>query len=184
VQADPADARAQADLAYSCSRIADLLAEARKYSEALSYYRKGLTAVEKVAAVAPQQLPLRYGVIITRASIAEMEAKLGQRSWAVQEYSNALTALKLTPDDPIAAFRMWRAEAYYAIGNACAAVASSNGLPGDEARSDWRLAREMYQNSLDIYLELRRRGISTSEDASDKVTAEIAKCDAALAERE
>ena len=67
------------------------------------------------------------------------------------------------------------------LGGAYAALAESEKLPAGEEREFWRTARDNYQRSLDIYLDTRKRGIATSEDAGDKVTAEIARCDTALA---
>jgi hypothetical protein len=114
-----------------------------------------------------------------------MQAKLGERTTALEECSKALSLLNDTPDNPTdAALRMTRAEAYTYVGNAYAALAVSEKVPAGEKRSHWRSARDIYQRSVDIYLDLRRRGISTHEDASDKVMGEIAKCDAALGRTE
>jgi hypothetical protein len=56
----------------------------------------------------------------------------------------------------------------------------TKSLKAGEEHAFRRSARDNYQRSLDIYLDKRRRGIATSEDARDQVTVEIAKCDAAL----
>jgi hypothetical protein len=123
--------------------------------------------------------------VIACASIGGMEAKLGNRAAALEGCSKALSLLKDMPDDPTsAAERTSRAEAYSQIGSTYAALAESGRIPPGEGREYWRTARNNYQRSLDIYLDMRKRGTATSEDAGDKVTAQIARCDAALVGRE
>jgi hypothetical protein len=135
---------------------------------------------EKVSASAPQNVYVRYRLIVALTSIAKMQAKLGERT-AQLEGAKALSLLKTTADDPAnAMLRTIRAEAYTFLGDTYATLAESKKLPAGEAREYWHNARENYQRSLDIYLDLRSRGIATAEDGSDQVIVEIAKCDGAL----
>ena len=51
-----------------------------------------------------------------------------------------------------------------------------------ERREYWATARDTFQRSLDIWVDLRNRGIITGVDAgkAEEIRREIAKCDAAL----
>jgi|GEM_PF-4104224 len=68
------------------------------------------------------------------------------------------------------------------LGNAHAALASSDKIPA-QGLAHWREARSWFQKSQAIYKVFRAAGKSTGEDGArlDVVTAEIAKCDAAVA---
>ena len=181
INADSANAQSWEDFGYSCERIGDLLSDSGNYSEALSYHRRALNMWQKVSASAPQNVYARSRVIVTLTSIAKMQAKLGARTAALEECAKAVGLLKTKADDPTnVMLRTIRADSYTFLGDTYAALAESKKLSAGEAREYWRSARENYQGSLDIYLDLRRRGIATQEDAGNQVTAEIAKCDSAL----
>ena len=180
LNADPANAQAWRDFGYSCARMGDLLADAGDYPQALSYHRKARDMCERILASAPDDWSVRYRLVIALASIAKMEAKLGERKESLEQCAKAIEVLQTTADDPTnAALRTVRAEAYMYLAAAYAALAASEKIP-NEGNEHWRIAREKYQRSLDIYLDMRKRGIATGEDAGDQVTLEIAKCDAAL----
>ena len=183
---DPGNAQCWGDLGYSCQRIGDLLAAKGDYSEALSYHRKAVEMRQKLLARAPQNLDTRYWLIIDNASVAKMQAKLGQRTAALAECDKAITLLKETPDDRTHAVRSsFRAQAYTHLAEAYAALAASTQISGEEAREHWRAVREMFRQSLDIWQDQRERGILSGEDAAkpQETAAEIAKCDAALAKQ-
>jgi tetratricopeptide (TPR) repeat protein len=180
--ADPVNAQAHGDFGYTCERLGDLLAEARDYAQAISYHRKALAIWEKATLDEPQNMSVAYRRIVACARIGHDQAKLGNRAASLEDCSKALSLLKEIRDHATSAEeRTSRAEAYSEIGSTYAALAESKEILPGEGREYWRSARENYQQSLDIYLDLRHRGISTSEDAGDKVTAKIARCDSALA---
>jgi len=129
---------------------------------------------EKGSADAPEDVYVRYGLIIARASIGHMQAKLGKRAAAIEECSKALSLLNEMPDDPKnTVMRTARAEAYRFVGNAYTALASSDTVPADERQTSSRSARDMYQRSLDIYLDMQRRRSSPSQDASEQVALKL-----------
>jgi serine/threonine protein kinase len=181
LNADPANVHSWGDFGYSCARMGDLLADAGDYPQALSYHRKARDIWERKLASAPNDWSVRYRLVIDFASIAKMQAKLGERKESFEQCTKAVELLEKTDDDPTnAALRATRAEAYMSLGAAYAALAASEKMPISEGNEHWRTAREKYQRSLDIYLDMRKRGIATGEDAGDQVRLEFAKCDAAL----
>jgi len=54
--------------------------------------------------------------------------------------------------------------------------------PNAKQRQEWREARNWFQKSLDVYQDMKRKGMLSHDDVgdSDKVAKEITKCDAAL----
>lgn len=178
---DPMNAQTQEDLGYSYERIGDLSDESGDYVQALSYYTKARAMYEKVLLVAPQILRVHYRLIFAHAGIGEMQAKLGNRDEALAECSKTNVLLNEVRVDPNVTWQAgMRGELYTSLGHAFVALATSSRAKKEEARDHWRSARENYQRSLDIYLDLQRRGMAGAEDESDQASAEIAKCEAAL----
>ena len=181
---DPSNAQCWGDFGYTCQRLGDLLAKKGDYSEALSYYRKALEMQQKLAAQAPQNLDTHYALSIARATFAKMQAKLGQRTAALAECHQTIALLKNMADDRTHAVRSsLRAQAYTHLAEAYAALATSSESTATEAGEQWRAARAMFHESLDIWQDQQQRGILSGEDAAkpQETAAEIAQCDAALA---
>lgn len=61
-------------------------------------------------------------------------------------------------------------------------LAESRKTAPAEEREHWHAARRMYQQSLDIWEDLRNRGTLAGDAAArpEQVTREIVKCDAFL----
>jgi len=136
---------------------------------------------EKVLVAAPQILRVHYRLIFAHAGIGEMQAKLGARDEALAECSKTKMLLNEVRVDPNVTWQAgMRGELYTNLAHAFAALATSSRVNAEEARDHWSSARENYQRSLDIYLDLQRRGMAGADEASDQATAEIAKCEAAL----
>ena len=59
---------------------------------------------------------------------------------------------------------------------------AAGSLDGPERRAHWQKARGLYAESLAVWQDMQKRGILTAEDRTkpEEVTAEIARCDAAL----
>src|SRR5439155_21572700 len=93
---DPANAQARGDVAYSRSRIGELLAAKRDYSEALSQERKALEFCEKLSADSPRDVHMRYRTAIVGGFIAELYAKLGNREQALAACGKVLGDRKST----------------------------------------------------------------------------------------
>jgi tetratricopeptide (TPR) repeat protein/predicted Ser/Thr protein kinase len=183
LRADPANASTRGDLGYSWERIGDLLADSGDYTQALSYHHRALEMWEKILADVPKDVYVRARLIRAQANIGQLHAKLGERSAALEQCATARSLLSEKADHPAnAALLVLNGEAYIYLGEAYSALASFPKIAPDEGREHWRTAREMYQQSLDIWNDLRARGILAGDDAArpDEVTGSIAKCDAQL----
>jgi hypothetical protein len=73
-------------------------------------------------------------------------------------------------------------ERTFYLGEVCSRVAASRKTAPDQAKEHIRVARNMYQQSFDIWNDLSNRGTLAADDAAkpEEVSAEIAKCDAVL----
>jgi hypothetical protein len=128
-------------------------------------------------------LRLRYLGIKAHTSIGFVQAKLGNRGAALSECQQALSLMGKIHEDPTnTGLRTLRAESFTDLAAVYAVLATAGRATTDDRQNDWRSTRDMYQRSLDIWLDLRRRGIITGVDAAkpEAVERELAKCDAAL----
>jgi non-specific serine/threonine protein kinase/serine/threonine-protein kinase len=179
---DSANARARSDLGYSYTRIGQLLADTGKYLQALSFKQKALEMWEPLSKNSLQDLNLRYGMIKAHAGIGVVHAKLGDRKSALAECSLTISLLDKIEDDPNnTGLRTMRAETYASLAEVYVALAMA-AHTNTERREHWRSARDTFQTSLDIWVDMRNRGIITDMAAStpEEIQRETAKCDAAL----
>ena len=181
LKSDPANAQAQDDYAYSCERIGVLLTQLGNHADALARFEKNLTMREKVAAGDPQNLRERFNVIVANGELAMTQAKLGNTSAALEHYGKEMALLQQTAvDSSDVNIRGFEAQAYGWLGRTQVQLASAATSGG--ATQHWRVGREMFQHSLDIWQDLRARGTLAADDAPklDEAVREIAKCEAAL----
>jgi non-specific serine/threonine protein kinase/serine/threonine-protein kinase len=180
---DPANAQARGDLAYTCERLADLLEQSGQYGQALAFNRRSLALFEKLSADQPQQLHVRYRAILSRASLGELQARHGERVAALEAANAALAQLGATARDPTNSMQSgFRAQVYMSVAATHATLAKSATATIREQREHWTVAGAMYRQSLQIWEDMRRRGILTDLDAKTpgEIEREIADCDEAL----
>jgi eukaryotic-like serine/threonine-protein kinase len=180
---DPLNAVARGDMAYTYERMADLLAAGGRHGKALSYYRKALVGYEQLGAESSNDFGLRFRAILAHGGIGEMQARLGEHAAAVTASSRAIALLDRTAPYPSSgALDSLRGQVYMRVAAAHAALGASANLGRAERREYWRTARDLYAQSLDVWQDIRKRGILTAEDAtkSQELAREIERCDAAL----
>jgi hypothetical protein len=122
-------------------------------------------------------------VILTRAGVAEMLARLGERTSALAESSRVLELMEEIPPDPASGTRSsLKGQVYMRVAATHAALGASARLGESLQREHWRSARDMYARSLEIWEDMQKRGILTAEDSTkpQDVAREIARCDATL----
>ncbi len=183
---DPANALARGDLGYSCMRLGDLLKTTGSYSQALIYAQRALEIWEPLAVTSSQDIGLLYSIAKVHATIGLTQAKLGDRKLALDKCSHAASLLGKIEDDPgNSALRLLRAESYELLGEAYVVLASARKTPKIESRQQWAIAREMYQRSLTLLIDLRERGLlpELNADMPDKILREISRSDAELSSR-
>jgi len=184
VTADPANALTRRDLAYQHKRIADFLANLDNNSEALLHFSKAAEIFEKLGSDSAADLPSRFRAATCRAGTAAMRARLGEKEAALEDCRKAIAVLREIREDPAnTTHQHQRAEGYEYLGYAYRALATSAKTPASETKPQMNTARDMFQQSLNILDDLRRRGTlsATNEQWSKSIASELAKCDADLA---
>ena len=95
----------------------------------------------------------------------------------------AETIARKVPDDPASSFQRWtRAEAYKSMAETYVALATRPSPGRAGARADWSAACDMFQQSHDIWVDMRRRGTLDASDAAkpDQLAQALATCQAML----
>ncbi len=164
---DPDNAVARMDFAYTHSRMADLLAAGRRYGEALSNYRKAADEYGRLGVEVSADLFIHFGTVLVHAGIGEMQARLGDRDAAVAEISRSLALLDAIAPDPTSGTRSsQRGQVFMRVAAAHAALGVLKKLSATDRQGHRRSARELFTRSLEIWLDMRKRGILTAEDAT------------------
>src|SRR5262249_21128194 len=72
--------------------------------------------------------------------------------------------------------------AYQTLGEVYEGLAKAPATPTGRRKAYWREARMWYQRALDLFVDMRTRGILRGSDADnpDKLDEAIARCDDAL----
>ena len=75
-----------------------------------------------------------------------------------------------------------KADAFIELAEANAVMAASQAMPANQRPVRWQTARRLYQQSLDILLDMKNRGtLSSTEDSTiAEVQRGLARCAAAL----
>jgi non-specific serine/threonine protein kinase/serine/threonine-protein kinase len=180
--ADPANVQAHTDLAYSLRRLGDMLAAGGAHAEALLDYRRSAEQWQYVRAQSGDA-GIDFDLAVTGAGIARVQAGLGNANAAVDAAHRAESLIEKAPDDPANLLRRWtRARTYEYTAEAYVTLASRHGAPRAEARAHWTAACRILQRSLDLWLDMQRRGMLTGSDLGnpDDVTRRLERCKARL----
>src|SRR5438874_1366433 len=179
---DPVNAQARDDVAYSYARRGELLAGQADYAEALAEERKALGFYEKLVADSPRDLHTRYQTSVVASLVAELNAKIGNKDDALAACAKALGFFKELGGSPSPVYSDIRGQAYSHLGNAYAELARSSKSPSSEQQEHWRVARDLYRHSLEIWQDIQKRGTLSAELATKpgEASRRLAECEAAL----
>jgi tetratricopeptide (TPR) repeat protein len=186
VAADPGNVQVQTDLAYSSSRIGDLLTELGDQAGALPYYQQAVDVYTNTnnAATSPQDPATSLQLSLLLGKLAKTHARLGYADKALAECKKASDLLEAVPVDAANVERHHdRALAYGEIGDAYSLLARDTRTAQKSMKQLWRAARDMYEHSLEILRDLRDRGVLNAEELTeiDTISQKIAECDVFLA---
>jgi serine/threonine protein kinase/Flp pilus assembly protein TadD len=180
---DPTNVQLRRDVAASYDRIGNVLAS-KDAVAALQSYRKSLAISETLLANNPNDAELRRSVARSHSRIGHVLASTGDAVGALESQRKALMISEaLSAEDPTNTwFLRDLAVAYTKLGEAHTVFASKSTAPVNKRTEHWRQARSWHQKSLNLWLDMRNRGILRGSDASvlDEIAREITKCDAAL----
>ena len=163
--------------------VGDMSALMGNSTQALTGYRRSLALRSQDVEADPDNLWKRASLIEAHAKITKTLAKAGQHAAASTVYGDTVSLMENTAVEPTnVLYRTFFANTYMDLGEAQAVMASGAGTPAAERGAGWGSARAMYQRSLELWRDLRDRGILDSVDANkiDVVAGEIARCDQML----
>lgn len=183
-QRDQKNVRAQRDVSVSDNKVGDVLwaigdkrAALESYQKALAI-RLALSEGKKANASTENDLAVCYG------RIGEALADLGEVERALESHHKAVAIYRSLSDaDPAnAVTRRDAGDSLSSLAKAYAIAAAQTRLPSVKRIEYWLEAKSSYQFALDVFVELRARGTIRSSDAGqpERISAEIAKCDAEL----
>ena len=183
--ADPNSARAQRNAYVSYQKLGNALADTGRLDEALAAYREFQRMCEALWEADPSDVDVRRDLAVAFGNIANVLAEMDDHDGAVSGYQQALEVFEgLLADDPTDGEAQRDVlQCYEMLGAESARCGARAEAPAEEQLEHWRQAREWYQRSLSIWVDMRERGMLTAPESGtpDEIMAEIAKCDAAIA---
>jgi len=162
-----------------------ILSDLGRQEEALVRLETALAIQEELASRDPEQALIQED--ITATCIERGEAQLALRRYGETQASferAVQLSESLTEQDPQrAGIQQLRAVAYQKMGEFHLALAEDAATPIGERRGHWTGAREWYQQALDLFNDLRQRGLLDHEyaDTPEQIHEALTRCADALA---
>ena len=183
-EANPLDAKARLDLSYSYGSLGGCLGASGDLAGAVETYARALAIRRDLAAADPKNQRFQNAVVTALNRIGYFKAKAGDASGARESYREAVAILEaLSRADPSnERMRQILAEVLGAEADAEQAMAAGPGTAAAARPGHWQQARLLYGKSLEIWLDLRKRGVLRADVAGepDRISGLIARCDDAL----
>jgi non-specific serine/threonine protein kinase/serine/threonine-protein kinase len=183
--ADPRNEQYRGDVAYGLIRIGDMLMLSHDAAGALRQYRRSLTMRDADVRADPANLWKRASLIEAHAKIAKALAESGERDAAVAGSARTVAMIDETVVEPTnVQIRTFFADTLSDLADAQQTIAAAPLTAVGERRARWTAARALYGRSLDIWLDLRRRGLLSAIDREkpERTTEAMAACDRMLAQ--
>ena len=179
----PLDAEQNHHLLSSHARLGSLLHEIERPEEALGHLENARRIGEVLVSSDPFDARSRRSLLLVRQKIAGISQSLGRLEGAIALFRQIIEdARELSALDPTSV----RAERDVAVAHYRLALALEAwaGKGATDPPSLWREARGAFEDSLEIFLDLARRGVLEPRDdhAEGELRDNIARCDAALGE--
>lgn len=183
--ADPTNAQATRNLSVGLRDVGNILVKKGDYAAAADYLRKTLAITEKLASGAGANLFVRAEEAISNSEFALVLARLGDTSKAFEHSDKGVKMMEaITRDNPESAeMGGVMADAYVNRGEVYASIAEKGKVARSRQIELWKEARDSYKKSLDVFNDLKNRGLWTSADRiePEEVERKLAQCEAALA---
>jgi tetratricopeptide (TPR) repeat protein len=179
---DEQNAEARRDLSISYDKLGGLLAASGKPDEAIEHYRQALAIDTALSLMDKDNAQIKLDRANSLEKIGEMLTKKNKLNAALNSYRQSL-ALR---EEVVATDRI-NVDAVRDLASSClrlGEISTSFAGQGKTAvsQSHWREAKQWYQRSLDLLLDLQKRGALSKDDADepDRIRNELIKCELAL----
>ncbi|HEY7443533.1 MAG TPA: serine/threonine-protein kinase [Vicinamibacterales bacterium] len=180
---DETNSQLQLDVSISHRQIGDVLAKSNDLTGALRSHSQALDIRQRSAAADPKNTEVQEDLAESYDRMGEVQQKAADAGGALESYLEALKIRQtLAADLTNSEARASLASTFANLGRLYSSMASTES-PGQQA-AHWHEARSYFQQSLDVLVDLRARGALTPGQSGelDQITAELAKCDDALAQ--
>jgi serine/threonine protein kinase/tetratricopeptide (TPR) repeat protein len=155
-----ASSESRSDLAVAYFRFGEMLEQKGELSGALQHYKKAVAIEESMTGADPTNTVAQGDLSEDYMKVSDVSLKLGDRAKALEGYRKALSIreelVAKTPDN--AEGRTQLARIYESLGD-CFSLVAKNVKP----TADRLEAKHWYQQSLDVWTDLQRRGTLTSD---------------------
>ena len=186
--ADPANTKAQRNVAVFDMRIAGLLAELGNDKEALASALKAIATLERIVDKDAANMHGRGELALSYNEVGLLLARSGDAGGALENCRKGrMIAEALSTANPAnAELRALLASTYASLGRAHAALANAGRSSEANQLEHWREAREWLQKGMTILTDLRDRGAwaSPTYGSPEELAAEIAGYEAAISKLE
>ena len=171
-------------LGEAITRLGTLQADQGKLAESLASQREAHGIFKSLLAADTNNHLARSNFAFTDNAIADVLVVSDQPRVAIDVLQESLdNFLAMSPQTSHDRYtRSGLASAYSSMGDAYSALAASAKLSNAESAQRWQEARSWYAKSLALWIDKRNRGEleSGEQGEQEKVTARIARCEAAL----
>jgi eukaryotic-like serine/threonine-protein kinase len=179
IAANPASSEARADLATAYAGLGEIQEKNGDLQQSLENYKKAVAIKEAAAKADPADAEARGDLSEDYLNLGNVFLKLGDKVSAVDHYHQALSIREeLTSANPEDTHgRAELARIYESLG-AYSLLLANKSAHAD----DWEEAKRRYQQSLDIWIDLKSKGKLPADYARkpDEVSEKLAACNAAL----
>lgn len=153
---------------------------------ALASYRRALDVQRTLARIEPRNPGFQRGLTVGLSRIGNLLRGTGQFAEALASYRESLRISEAMAEAEPEQAQPQRdlAAACYKLGQLAAQLAADSTLSRGRRLECWQEARSQQRRALDLIGRMRQRGLLPAADAGipDLLAAEIARCDAALAQ--
>lgn len=180
--ADASNLEAQRDLADINVVAGRARMAANDTAAAKEHCRRAIAIYDRLLKTDAVSAELRDLFASTYDLFGDVLAKENNSAGAIEALQHALTLLEQSPANAWSADpRDSSAAAHAKIAGLYEALAAKAESPEDRRRN-WLAARAEFRQSLEIYTELKAKGVLVGSEPAriEQISAEIAKCDAAL----
>jgi eukaryotic-like serine/threonine-protein kinase len=164
-------------------RIGTVFEAMGRHAQANDNFRRVLAGREELVKSDAENTWKQWLVIEACAKVAKSFAKLGNQTTALEHAQKTLGGIKTTEGQELdSSLLTAKAIAYRDLADAHTALAQSRRTAGGERLELWRAARDLFQQNLNILLEMKNKGtLSPTENPTlEEVKKELARCDAEL----
>jgi serine/threonine protein kinase len=179
VAAHPESSESRGDLEVADFRYGEMLEKTGALQPALESYKKALTIGEAMSKADPTNAAIRSDISECYLKVSDVYARVGKRPEALAGYLKALAMREklITDGQESSDSRDVSARIYESLGAYFMTQATMQ-----RQVEDWREAVHRYQQSLDIWSDLQKRGTLSPVyvNKPNEVKQKIGQCEAAL----